>query len=116
MSLQAHDRVETVSVTTARLSHTDDLNLRERRYVATQMVRVLCVVLGVTLPVPVAFKLLLFVGAVVLPWCGVVMANGGPTISRSKRSVIVSDQLTETLPEPEPRLAIEPGRVVDAER
>lgn len=117
MTLPSHDRSpETVVVTTARLSHTDDIALRERRYVATQMVRVVCVVLAVALPVPVPVKLLLFVGAVVLPWCGVVMANAGPTISRRRRTAIVNDRLTETLPPHPLRLAIEPGRVVDAER
>ena len=114
MTLASHDR-DPVMVTTARLSHTDDIRLRERRYVATQMVRVVCVVLGVALPVPVPVKLLLFVGAVCLPWFGVVMANAGPTVSR-RRSTAIADGLRETLPEPEPRLAIEPGRVVDGER
>jgi len=117
MSLQSRDRDEqVVTVTTARISHTDDIALRERRYVATQLVRVVCVVLGVALPVPVPVKLLLFVGAVFLPWFGVVMANAGPSVSRApRRSAIVDRGLTETLPVPEGRLAIEPGRVVDAE-
>jgi hypothetical protein len=107
---------QVVMVTTARLSHSDDINLRERRYVRTQLVRVVCVVLGVTLPVPVAVKLLLFVGALVLPWFGVVMANAGPVVSRRRKTAIVEGHLTETLPEQPLRLAIEPGRVVDAER
>ena len=117
MTLASHDRsAQTVTVTTARLSHTDDIALRERRYVATQMVRVVCVVLGVALPVPVPVKLLLFLGAVCLPWFGVVMANAGPTVSRRRKTAIVDGSLTETLPEPPLRLAIEPGRVVDGDR
>lgn len=107
---------QVVMVTTARLSHTDDIDLRERRYVKTQLVRVVCVVLGVALPVPVAFRLLLFVGAVCLPWFGVVMANAGPVVNRRRATAIVPDGLVDTLPEPTGRLAIEPGRVVDAER
>lgn len=107
---------QVVMVTTAHLSHTDDIDLRERRYVRTQLVRVACVLLGVLLPVPVPFRLLLFVGAVALPWFGVVMANAGPVVSRRRASAIVDGHLTETLPEPPLRLAIEPGRVVDAER
>lgn len=114
MTLQSHD-AQAVNVTTARLSHTDDIALRERRYVRMQMLRVVCVVLGVTLPVPVVFRLLLFVGAVGLPWCGVVMANAGPTVSRKRKSAII-EGASETLPEQPLRLAIEPGRVVDAER
>ena len=106
---------DVVMVTTARLSHTDDIALRERRYAMSQGIRIACVVLGVVLPVPIAVKLLLFVGAVFLPWFGVVMANAGPVVTRDRRSAIVDGGLTETLPTPE-RLAIEPGRVVDAER
>ena len=117
MSLQSPRRDEqVVTVTTAHLSHTDDIALRERRYVATQMVRVVCVVLGVALPVPVPVKLLLFLGAVCLPWFGVVMANAGPTVGRKRKTAIVDRGLGATLPEPPLRLAIEPGRVVDAER
>ncbi len=117
MTLQAHGHdVQAVTVTTARLSHSDDIKLRERRYVALQMVRVACVVLGVALPVAVPLRLLLFVGAVVLPWFGVVMANAGPTVARGGKTAIVDSGLTDTLPPPPLRLAIEPGRVVDAER
>jgi hypothetical protein len=117
MTLPSHAREQpAVTVTTARLSHTDDITLRERRYVATQMVRVACVVLGVALPVPVLFRLLLFVGAVVLPWFGVVMANAGPTVARRRKTAIVDSGLASTIPEPPLRLAIDPGRVVDAER
>ena len=117
MSLQSHAHDgDVVTVTTARLSHTDDIALRERRYVRTQLVRVVCVILGVSLPIPVVFRLLLFVGAVLLPWFGVVMANAGPTVSRKKKTAIIGDELTDTLPPVPLRIAIEPGRVVDAQR
>ncbi len=117
MSMQTPARgPEVVSVTTARLSHTDDIALRERRYLLTQGMRLACVVLGVLLPVPLVFRLLLFVGALALPWFGVVMANAGPTVSRTRSTAIVDTPLTETLPEQPLRLAIEPGRVIDAER
>jgi hypothetical protein len=116
MSLQSPHRDEqVVMVTTARLSHTDDIALRERRYALSQGLRLACVVLGVVLPVPVPVKLLLFVGAVFLPWFGVVMANAGPVVPKARRTAI-ADDLRETLPEPPLRLAIEPGRVVDVER
>ena len=116
MTLPSHARPpQVVSVTTARISHTEDIALRERRYMLMQLGRIVCVILGVALPVPVIFRLLLFVGAVCLPWFGVVMANAGPTISRSRPSAI-ADGLRDALPEQPERLAIEPGRVVDAER
>ena len=118
--MATHPRAEqVVMVTTARRSHSDDIDLRERRYVRTQLVRVVCVVLGVALPVPVAFRLLLFVGAVCLPWFGVVMANAGPVVSRRRPTALVDGHLTQTLhegPDQPLRLALEPGRVVDAER
>jgi hypothetical protein len=117
MALQTHGAdQQVVMVTTAKLSHSDDIDLREKRYVRTQLFRVAFVLLGVFLPVPVVFRLVLFLGAVVLPWFGVVMANAGPVVTRRKRTAIVDSGLTSTLPEQPLRLAIEPGRVVDAER
>lgn len=101
-----------VTVTTARLSHTEDIALRERRYVITQSSRLVCVVLGVALPVPIWVKLLFFVGAVVLPWMGVVAANAGPTIARKKETAIATG-LTGTVDEAPERLEIEPGRVIE---
>ena len=116
MTLPSHGRSEqVVTVTTARLSHSEDIALRERRYMLMQLGRLVCVVLGVALPVPVAFRLLLFVGAVCLPWFGVVMANAGPTVTRDRNVAIVDRGLSETLPDQPLRLAIEPGRVIDAD-
>lgn len=108
-----HDRSgSAVSVTSARMSHTDDIALRQRRYVLTQSVRIVCVVLATTLPVALAWKGLFVLGAVALPWFGVVMANAGPTVSRRKKSNLVAKPVEE-----QPlRLAIAPGRVIDAER
>ncbi len=103
-------------VTTARLSHSDDIALRERRYLITQAVRLTCVILAVVLPVSMPVKLVLFTGAVWLPWFGVVAANAGPTISRKRSSAIVDGRLAEAFPEEPARIAIEPGRVIDAER
>lgn len=110
-----HDRSDTTavaSITSAHLSHTDDIALRQRRYVLTQAVRILCVVLATALPVPVAWKIVFIFGAVVLPWFGVVMANAGPTVSRkATRHQLASPVQAQPL-----RIAIDPGRVIDAER
>jgi hypothetical protein len=97
-------------VTSARMSHTEDLALRQRRYVITQSVRIVCVVLAVLLPVAIAWKFLFMVGAVALPWFGVVMANAGPTVERGRKTSLVTRPVDEPV-----RLAIEPGRVVDAD-
>jgi hypothetical protein len=96
-------------VTSAGRSHSEDIDLRQRRYVITQSVRIVCVVLAAALPVPLAWKGLLLVGAIALPWFGVVMANAGPTMGRARRTAMVDRPVpTEPL-----RIAIEPGRVID---
>ncbi len=109
-----HDRSDTpavASITSARLSHSDDISLRQRRYVLTQGVRILCVVLATALPVSVVWKVVFILGAVALPWFGVVMANAGPTAkSKDERNALLQRPVEEPV-----RLAIEPGRVIDAD-
>ncbi|MCW2673137.1 MAG: hypothetical protein JWP14_1726 [Frankiales bacterium] len=80
-----------------------------RRYAITQVVRVVCFVLAVALPVPLAVKLLLVLGALVLPWLGVVAANGGPSRARVRPTAMV-DRVEPV------RLQLDPGTVVDQER
>ena len=116
--MQLHSRSQssgspavTVVVTNAGMSHTDDLALRQRRYVLMQSMRLACVVLATLLPVALAWKGVLILGAVALPWFGVVMANAGPTVRRKGHTNMVDRQVEQPL-----RIAIEPGRVVEAER
>ena len=101
-------RPEVSLVTSAGRSHTEDIGLRQRRYLATQALRMVCVVLAVSLPVPPLWKAAFILGAVVLPWFGVVMANAGPTVSKDDRGHLLDRAVEEPV-----RLAIEPGRVVD---
>jgi hypothetical protein len=110
-TLVRHDRSaqQVTLVTSAGRSHSDDISLRQRRYVLTQSVRIVCVVLAAFLPVPVEWKGVLIAGAVVLPWFGVVMANAGPTVGRARKTALV-DRPVEVQPL---RIAIEPGRVID---
>jgi hypothetical protein len=98
-------------VTTAGRSHSEDVGLRQRRYLYTQSLRMVCVVLAVALPVAPLWKGAFIVGAVALPWFGVVMANAGPVAQRRRSSTAVLEREVAT---PE-RLAIEPGRVIDLE-
>lgn len=102
------DRSAPTVVTSARMSHTDDIALRQRRYVMTQSLRVVCVIAAVMLPVPLFWKGVLMVGAVALPWFGVVMANAGPTVRRRRRTALVERPTEEPV-----RLAIDPARVID---
>ena len=105
-----HDRPnhEVSVVTSAKLSHSDDIALRQRRYVITQSARIACVILAALLPVPLAWKGLFLAGAVMLPWFGVVMANAGPTVHRKRQTSLVARPVEEPV-----RIAIEPGRVID---
>ena len=103
------DRSALTVVTTAGRSHTDDIGLRQRRYLATQGVRVACLLLAATLPVPLLWKGAFIVGACVLPYFGVVMANAGPTRDRRR------PRLSERAVEQPVRLEIAPGRVVDGD-
>lgn len=108
-----HDRsaADVTVVTSAGLSHTDDIALRQRRYLFTQSVRVICVILATTLPVPLLYKGLFIVGAIALPWFGVVMANAGPTVHRQQKTALRDHPAQE-----QPHVQIEPGPVFDAER
>ena len=100
---------EVAVVTAARLSHSDDISLRQRRYVLTQSCRIACVVLATLLPVSLFWKGIFMLGALALPWFGVVMANAGPTVSRKQKTSLVD----RAVPLEPVRIAIEPGRVID---
>lgn len=104
------DRSAPAIVTSARLSHTEDIALRQRRYVLTQSLRIVCVILAAMLPVSLPWKGVLIVGAVALPWFGVVMANAGPTVGRRRRKSSLMDR---PAPEEPVRIEIEPGRIID---
>ncbi|HET6910319.1 MAG TPA: DUF3099 domain-containing protein [Mycobacteriales bacterium] len=69
-----------VLVTTARRSPREEQRERERRYLVTMGVRVLCFILaivlfGVGLRWVAAFAV---AGSLILPWIAVVAANAGP--------------------------------------
>jgi hypothetical protein len=109
---ERHSRPEVTVVTTAGRSHSEDINLRQRRYLMTQSLRMACIVLAVALPIPVVWKGAFIAGAVVLPWFGVVMANAGPTArSKAERNALVAREAAQPV-----RLQLEPGRrVIDAD-
>lgn len=108
---ERHHRPEVAVVTTAGRSHSEDISLRQRRYLMTQSLRMVCVVLAVALPVPVFWKGAFIFGAVALPWFGVVMANAGPTAkTKAERNALVEREVEQPV-----RLQIEPGRVIDAD-
>ena len=103
---------EVAMVTSAHLSHSDDLKLRQRRYMITQSVRMVCVVAATLAPVSLVWKGVFMVGAVVLPWFGVVMANAGPTLQKHRKSSVVSRSAGEPVAVPV-RIALDQSRVID---
>ncbi|MCA1711746.1 MAG: DUF3099 domain-containing protein [Actinobacteria bacterium] len=104
--MQSPDRTV---ITTAGRSRTEDMRLRTRRYLITQGVRVACVLLAVLLPVDPIWKIGFIAGSIVLPWFGVVAANAGPAVDRTRATVLVDRA------EPLPLPALPPGRVIDAD-
>ncbi|HET7725233.1 MAG TPA: DUF3099 domain-containing protein [Propionibacteriaceae bacterium] len=62
-----------VVITDARLSTSDDLERRQRRYLWTMLVRIIC--FGLMLVVPGWWKAVALLGAVFLPAAAVLLAN-----------------------------------------
>lgn len=98
-----------VTVTTAARSHSDDIGVRQRRYLAVQGIRVLCLLLAATVPSGWVVRGALLAGAVALPYVGVVMANAGPTRHRTRRPNLRAVQSPQRPP------IAPPARVVDAD-
>lgn len=64
---------EQVSITDARLSASEDLDRRQRRYLWTMLIRVVC--FGLMIVVPGWWRLVALLGAVFLPAVAVLLAN-----------------------------------------
>lgn len=103
-------RVE--SITRARVSLTQEIRGRQRRYIAAMLVRSACVVLMAATwhrwPVLAVCAL---AGGVVIPYVAVVAAQGGWLQQRGFRPA-----LTRRHEEPAPRVTLEPTLVLPPER
>ncbi len=62
-------------ITSAQKGLSDDLPRRQRRYFISMMIRTACFIATVLLPSP--FRWFTLVGALILPYIAVVMANAG---------------------------------------
>ena len=62
-----------MSITDARLSTSEDLDRRQRRYLWTMLIRVICFVAMIF--VPGWWKVVALLGAVILPAAAVLLAN-----------------------------------------
>jgi hypothetical protein len=67
------EQPQVVSITGAPRAHSDDLDKRISRYLTSMAIRTACVILVVVVDSPVRW--VFAVGAVVLPYVAVVMAN-----------------------------------------
>ncbi|MEI6216596.1 MAG: DUF3099 domain-containing protein [Actinomycetes bacterium] len=81
---------EMVSITTAQESLSIDQSIRARRYFISMMIRTLCFILTVVLPSPYRWVALL--GAVLLPYVAVVVANAGRENSARGEAIIIDSQ------------------------
>jgi hypothetical protein len=103
-------RSDVTVVTSAGRSHSEDIVVRQRRYLALQFLRVVCLLMAATVPAGMIVRGVLFLLAIVLPYFGVVMANAGP--SRDRRAPVLAAPAVEV----PVRLQIAaPGRVVDGD-
>ncbi len=64
-----------VSITSARVAHSDDISSRQLRYVLSMLVRTLCFVAAVAFDG--VLRWVFVAGALFLPYIAVVMANAG---------------------------------------
>jgi hypothetical protein len=72
----ARNEPEPVRITTANRSHHADIAIRQRRYLISMGIRTACFVLAV-LSIGHWFLWVFLVGALVLPYVAVVLANAG---------------------------------------
>jgi hypothetical protein len=87
---------EVISVSGVQSSLTDDVRARTRRYTISMLVRTACVLGAIVAEGPLRWTL--FVGALVLPYVAVVMANGGREPNRENRPPPVVLPLRSQLP------------------
>jgi hypothetical protein len=100
---------EPVIITDARLSASEDLDRRQRRYLWTMLIRVICFVLLIV--VPGWWKVAALLGAVFLPAAAVLLANNQDRRAPSSRPP-EDDTTRPALPSGE----VIPGEVEDPDR
>ena len=89
--MQRHDKkVVTASVSDVGQSLSKDQSSRAKRYFISMMVRTLCFILAVILPSPYRWFALL--GAVLLPYVAVVVANAGRESIRDRSTIYTKNQ------------------------
>jgi hypothetical protein len=102
------DDDQVFSITSARSGHSDDLGSREKRYAISMGIRTLCFVGAIIAWQTIGgwVPWLLLVGALVLPYTSVILANAGVRSQGSGADLIT----------PEPYGTLEPGPSGDDDR
>lgn len=97
-----------VSITSARVSHSQDLKRRQRRYLLSMMTRTICFVLAIVTDGPVRWVLV--AGAVFLPYVAVVLANAGDTRTVPGPAAYQADDLPALEAGPGVQPGVQPSR------
>ncbi len=79
-------------ITNAQSGLSDDLSGRQRRYFISMMIRTACFIAAVIFPSPYRWFFLL--GALVLPYISVVVANAGRETIRGKATTLQKKRKT----------------------
>ncbi|MBK4121032.1 DUF3099 domain-containing protein [Kocuria rhizophila] len=113
---QTHGSTEVHSITSAVDPHTTDMTRRMKVYAVQMGLRVLCII-GVVLIDNFVARILLIVGAALLPWFAVMLANRGADRSERAGSAYQPPARTElpTVAETRDRAPDPDTVVVDAE-
>ena len=80
---------DVLSITAAPEAHSDEMRTRMIKYATAMGIRMVCLVLVFVFPG--WFKLIPIIGAVLLPWVAVVIANGGSDINTIDTSALLEE-------------------------
>lgn len=91
-----HDDVQ--SITNAAQAHSEEMRGRMIKYATAMGIRMVCIV--AIFFVDGWFKLIPIIGAVLLPWVAVVIANGGADITKRDQVTLLDEAPHEALSAP----------------
>ncbi len=106
MSRREQDPSDVYRITSAAGSHTADMQQRAGRYLVSMVIRTLCVVLVIVVPGPLRW--VFAVGAIVLPYVAVIIANSAG--ERRERPLPPPPPAAHrSLPGPAPATVVQPA-------
>lgn len=82
-----------ISISNAQVAHSEEIPGRMKRYLISMSIRTACFIGAVIAPSPIRWFLL--VGAVILPYIAVVMANAGQEQSFEPMQVVENQKQIE---------------------